>query len=84
MGDTRCFEDFPVLPRQLEEEKEVEVKYLVKARDVTKGVVLPLVWENLDVMAYVNSGAKYFDATMLGALCSHGRATKIIHGEGSV
>lgn len=61
------------------EKDEDEVKDLVKVWNVKEGVVLPLVWENPDVMVYVNSGAKYLDARRFVALPSHGRPTIVVY-----
>lgn len=66
------------------EEDEVEVEHLVRVRDVKEGVVLPLKWENPDVMAYVNLGAKYLDAGIFGALPSYGRCRRLCTQEGPV
>lgn len=67
------------VPRRREgEDKEVTVTRLVLARDVKGDVVLPLVWDNPDAMAYVRSDQKFLDAQRFGSFPCHGRATRVM------
>lgn len=46
----------------------------MSARNVKEGVDLPLVWQNLEMMAYVKSEMRFLDARRFGALPSQGAA----------
>lgn len=79
-SDLSRIDDISV-PRHREgEEEEVTVNQIVRARNVKGGVVLPLVWDNLDVMAYVRLGQKFLDSRRYGSLPSNGRAPRIMFG----
>lgn len=58
---------------------EVEVEQLVRAMNESYGAVLPLVWENLKVMAYVRQGSRFSDAKRFKTLLSHGQAAKVTY-----
>lgn len=74
--DTRCLEAVSVLLRQEIDNEELEGESLVKAQGVKHSAVLPLEWENPDVMAYVRQGAKFPDAKRFELLPNHGRRAK--------
>lgn len=64
-------------------DEKAEMDRIVGARAVKDGVVFFVAWENPDVMAYVKLKARYLDAKRLGALPSHGWASKYNYGRRS-
>lgn len=81
-GETSRQEDIPVPRRQSGGDEKVGVDRIVRAADVKDGVVLSLLWENPDAMAYVRLGSKFLDSRRFGALLSYGRVMRIIYGVG--
>lgn len=79
LSDTRRLEDTPFLRCRTVEDEEAEMERIVRARKLKEGVVLPLLWENPNVMVYVKLGAKHLDTRRFGALPSHGRSSKNIY-----
>lgn len=71
-SDTRRLENIPVLRLQGIGNEEVEMEQLVKVREVRDGVVIPLLCENLDVIANVRQGSMFLNGRRLRSLPSHG------------
>lgn len=64
-------------------EKAEEMVHSVRVRDV-KGVgVLPLVWDNPNVVPYVWLNAQYLYASGFGTLPSYGYESKTVYAGGS-
>lgn len=61
------------------EGNQIEVEPFVRILDDKEGTVLPLVWEDPDLIAYVKLWAKYLDSRGFGALTHRGRASKIVY-----
>lgn len=57
-SNTHCLKDTPVPRRRIGEDKDVGVDHLERAQEFNENVVLLLVSESLDGMAYVKLGAK--------------------------
>lgn len=75
---THRLEGISVLRRRVGKEKKGEVDCIMRAQDGKDGLVLPLVWANPVLMAYIKLRTKFLDAREIGALPSHGWASEII------
>lgn len=60
-SNTRCLKDILVWRRRSDNIEDVEVKHTVRSRHVKENVVLQLVWENQDAVAYVKFRSRYLD-----------------------
>lgn len=83
LSEARCLGYIPVPRRRVVENEEVKLMHLVMVRAFEGGAVLPLVWENPDVVGYVRLDARYLNARMLGAVFSHRRASKAFYAKRS-
>lgn len=79
LGDMQHLEDIPALRRG--EDEGVKVVRPVWAQDGKHGVILPLMWENSDAMAYAQLGSKYLNARRFRALPNHGRVHRNLYGK---
>lgn len=83
LSNTHRLKNIFVSRPRIGEEEEVEMDHIVMARDVNEVAVLALVWENPDVLAYVELGTKYLDARRFEALPSPEWVLKITYRETS-
>lgn len=81
-SDTRRLENISGHRRRVVETKEVKVMHFLRARDVKKGAVLLLEWENPEIVVYVRLSAQYLNARRFEALSSHGEGASMNVYEG--
>lgn len=75
-NDTCRLQEVPILRRRSDKAEDVQVKHIVQAWNVKKGVVLLIVWENPDTMANVKLGWQSLDAKWFGWLLCRGKVWK--------
>lgn len=74
MLNARRLNDIPVSSRQGNKSEETVMDDTVCARKGNVNVALPRVWDNCDLMAYVQVGSKYIHGRRFGSLRSRRQA----------